>query len=195
MGDNDRHDSRFEDSRIDRRQFVRLSAATAGALALPGAATAQVESAAMRDTYQFAVNHTPTGERVPTLATCRDEAGVEAFAEVAPDPVTTTSPTAAAYARLTADQAERAAALDGVSELAFSPGANPFWKLEDYADGVFPSAGESVGFIDYEEMIQGMERLQEQNPDRLRFRSIARTPATTIWSPTERSQRASGSRR
>ncbi|UPV74874.1 peptidase M14 [Halorussus limi] len=167
---------RFDGVDIDRRQFVRLAAATAGTLALPGAATAQADSEKMTETYRFVVNHTPKDERIPTLATFDGRSGIEAFSQVADSPTTTTSPTAAAYGRLTTEQAQRAAEIDALSELQFSPGSNPFWKLEAYADGIFPDPSDAVGFIDFQEMIQGMERLQDQHSDRLRFRSVGESP-------------------
>lgn len=179
MKETDRNQPRehqFEESRIDRRQFVQLAAATAGALALPGAATAQVTSERMTDLYQFAVNHTPEETGVATLVTFESEAGLDALSDVAADAVTTTDPAVAAHAQLTTEEVQEVLDIDSVAELQFAPGANPFWKLEDYADGVFPDPSESVGFIHYREMVQGMERLQNQHSDRMRFQAIGQSP-------------------
>jgi hypothetical protein len=77
---------------------------------------------------------------------------------------------------LTPAQAESVIDLSSVTKLLFSPGANPFWRLDKYSGGVFPDVGESVDFIDYEEMIAGLNHLQENHPDRLQFSSIGQSP-------------------
>jgi hypothetical protein len=68
----------FDGSPISRRQFVRLSAAAGGALALPGAASAEVSSAAFDAEYEYVLNHTPDEYEVPTLVEFSDAASMEA---------------------------------------------------------------------------------------------------------------------
>ena len=51
---------------IGRREFGRLSIATAGALTLPTNATASVTAPALTDRYQYVVNHTPADYEVQT---------------------------------------------------------------------------------------------------------------------------------
>ena len=58
---------RFADADIDRRTFVRLSAATGAALALPGNASASASDGAFEAEYQYVLNHTPAEYAVPTL--------------------------------------------------------------------------------------------------------------------------------
>jgi hypothetical protein len=166
----------FAQSPISRRDFVRLSAATAGVLTLPGAAVAELSSPKMTAEYEFVVNHTPSTERVPTLLLFSDPAGFEALRTRGIDARTTTDPAIAAYAQLTHEQVEAVLTIDSVSKLRFSPGSTPFWLLDYYPDGLFLAPDESVGFIDFEEMINGLRRLQDRNTDRLDFYSIGHSP-------------------
>lgn len=170
-------DATFEDAPISRRRFVRLSAATAGALSLPGAASAAgVSSPALTDEYEYVINHVGADEQVPTLATFEDAAGAAAFADRVSDARTTTEPKPAAHGYLTPGEVEGVLSIDCVSELRFSPGSNPFWKLDYYPDGTFPPVEKSVDFVDYEQLIDGMGRLERRHGDRLRFRSIGESP-------------------
>ncbi|WP_135806129.1 M14 family zinc carboxypeptidase [Halorussus marinus] len=168
-------DGTFADARVDRRTFLRLTTATAGTLALPGAATAQVESEKMTDTYRFVANHTPTGDRIQTLLEVADASGLDRIESFDFDVRTTRDPTTAAYARPTPEQVEELVELDAVERLLFSPGANAFWRLGDYSEGVFPPANDSVGFISFEEMVQGIQHLEARHPDRLALRTIGQT--------------------
>lgn len=166
----------FKDSPISRRDFVRLSAATTGVLALPGAASAEYSSSKTTKEYEYILNHTPESETIQTLIKFSDESGFDELSDLDTEVTTTTEPSVAAYAQLTSAQAENAADLSSVTELLFSPGANPFWRLGEYSDRVFPAVSESADFIDYEEMIAGLNHLQENNPDRLQFSSIGQSP-------------------
>lgn len=168
----------FEESRISRRQFVRLSAATGTALSLPGNATSSAESAAFDREYQFILNHTPSDYHVPTLIEFNSIGGLEAFdrLDVGQNDHTTTEPTTAAYAELTTKQAQQVAELPTAENLSHSPGSNPFWRLGYYPLGVFPAPERSTGFIDYEEMVAGLKHLEAQHSDRLDFYSIGKSP-------------------
>ena len=72
------HDT-FTEHDLSRREFVRLSAATGGALALPGNASAAVDSPKFDAEYRYVLNHTPAGYAVPTLVTFSEAAGFEAL--------------------------------------------------------------------------------------------------------------------
>ncbi len=168
---------RFADAAVDRRTFVRLSAATGAALALPGNAAASVSDAAFDAEYEYVLNHTPTDYAVPTLVQFGDPTGPAAMdAATDADTRTTTEPEPAAYAQLTAGQAASVSELPTAETFTYAPGANPFWRIGYYPLGVFPDSERCVDFILYEEMIAGMEHLQEQHPDRLDFYSIGTSP-------------------
>jgi len=158
----------FEAAPISRRRFVQLSAATGGALALPGAAGADASSPAFDAEYRYVLNHTPEGYEVPTLVEFDDAASVEAMRSVAGEVRTTTDPEPAAYATLTTAEAERVAELPTARTLHFSPGANPFWRLGYYPLGVFPTPERSVDYIDFEEVAAGFDHLAEAFDDRMR---------------------------
>jgi len=161
--------NQFDDAPISRRQFVRLSAATGGALALPGAAGATVTDERFGATYQYALNHTPEGYAVPTLVEFSDPSGVAAFEalDVGEAVHTTTEPTPAAYAKLTAVEARQVVELPTAETFSHSPGANPFWRLGYYPFGVFPEATRSVDFIDFDENLRGIRELESRHPDRM----------------------------
>ena len=142
----------FETAPISRRQFVRLSAATGGALALPGAATADVMSPAFDAKYEYLLSHTPDNYEIPTLVTFEDAASTAAVEEIASDVRTTTEPRPAAHAALTTAETEQVADLLTAETLHFSPGANSFWRLS-YHYLVMTNAlgGQRVREIDGEE--------------------------------------------
>ncbi|SEW28150.1 M14 family zinc carboxypeptidase [Natrinema salifodinae] len=178
----------FADSTIDRRTFLSLSAATGAALALPGAATADVGGEPLTDEYAFVVNHTPDEYAAATVIEFADQATLESFADEyeeepdsdrsrAPKAVTRQSPTPAAHAHLTADEVAAVLELEGVELMAFSPGANPWWKLEEpYADGVFPPVEAAREFISYRETGQGLAHLEAEFPDRVRVHTLESSP-------------------
>jgi hypothetical protein len=163
----------FEESPVSRRQFVRLSTATGGALALPGQATTEASAPAFDDEYEYVLTHTPSDYEVPTLVELAEGSSPEAVATVADDVRTTTEPRPAVHARLTAAEAERVADLPTAETLHFSPGANPFWRLGYYPFGVFPEPERSVDYLDYEEVAAGLEHLA--GDDRMRAFSIGRS--------------------
>ncbi|WP_276248004.1 M14 family zinc carboxypeptidase [Haladaptatus sp. YSMS36] len=169
---------RFAASRISRRTFVRLSVATAGALALPGNATADVSADTMSAEYEYVVNHTPTDYAVPTLVTFSEESGLDDIASLDLDAAleTTSTPQPAAYGQFTATESAEVADLPTAETLSHSPGSNPFWRLGYYPLGVFPEAKRSVDYVDYEQMIDGIGHLQEENADRMRYYSIGTSP-------------------
>lgn len=168
----------FSEAPISRRQFVRLSAATGGALALPGAATADAESGAFDAEYQYVLNHTPEDFRVPTLIRFSRPSGVDAFEalSVGSRVRTTTEPEPAAYAQLTTVEAQEVADLPTAAEFEHSPGSNPFWRLGYYPLGVFPEPRRSVDFISFEQLKDGLEVLEAEFPDRVNVRTVGHSP-------------------
>ncbi|MFC4439673.1 MULTISPECIES: M14 family zinc carboxypeptidase [Natrialbaceae] len=190
-GPADEHPDEAFEGGIDRRTFLSLSAATGAALALPGAATADVTGEPLTDEYAFVVNHTPDEYETATVIEFADGEALEAFAdeyaeepdpdlERAPKAVTRESPAPAAHAHLTADEVGDVLELDGVERMDFSPGANPWWKLEaPYEDGVFPPVEEARNYLAYEESVQALEHLEADNPDRIRAKAIGQSPGWT----------------
>lgn len=164
----------FEAAPVSRRQFVRLAAATGGALALSGQAAADVSSPTFDDEYEYVVTHTPDDYAVPTLVEVADAASLASIDEIATDVRTTTEPRPAAYAQLSAAEAAEVAELPTAETMHFSPGANPFWRLGYYPLGVFPEAERSVDYLDYEEVAAGFDRLAADD-DRMRVFSIGRS--------------------
>jgi hypothetical protein len=168
----------FERSPISRRQFVRMSTVTAGAVALPGNAFAATSSSKLTDEYEYVLNHTEEREAIPTLVTFSDESGLSEVTDMdlPLEAKTTTEPTVASHAYLTNEQVEQLLDVESVSELQFSPGSNPFWLLDYYPQGVFPPAHDSVDYIDFEQLSSGMKHLEEQYSDQLRFQSVGNSP-------------------
>ncbi|MDL5361490.1 M14 family zinc carboxypeptidase [Halalkalicoccus sp. NIPERK01] len=167
---------RLSDVPISRRGFVRLSAATAGALALPGSAHSDHTSEKTGDRYEFIRNHTPEDYEIPTLIRLNGEDGLSAVDDGLTAYRETRTPEPAAYGRL--DEGAVSAVLDveAVSELVHSPGANPFWMLGDYSEGVFPDPEESVDYVGFEETEAGLSHLADEHPERLALSSIGESP-------------------
>ncbi|WP_433632875.1 M14 family zinc carboxypeptidase [Halomicrococcus sp. NG-SE-24] len=170
-------DDRFRDSSIDRRTFMRLSAATTGtALAFPGNASAGVSAAAMTTEYEYVINHTPDDYAVPTLVEFSSASGLDAISSIASDAKTTTTPKPAAYAQLTTTQAQSTADLPTAETLSVSPGSNPFWRLGYYPLGVFPEPKRAVDFISYEQMKDGIRHLEREHPTKMNVTGIGQSP-------------------
>lgn len=170
-------DGRFSDSPVDRRTFVKLSAATAGALTLPGTALADVSGDVATDKYEFVVNHTPDDYRAFTVAEFDSVEALQNFVDTGYAETYREEPTPAAYGQLTTSEAETLLEIEGVEHVDFSPGSNPFWKLDDpYRNGVFPGPEETNDYISYPEMEQALDYLQSQRPDRLNVEQVAHSP-------------------
>ncbi|TYL38995.1 peptidase M14 [Natronococcus pandeyae] len=168
-------ESAFEDVSIGRRQFGRLAAAVGAALTLPGNAVADLEDSAMTDEYEYVVNHTPDDYPVPTLIRFEDESGIDDLLglDVDLEDDWILEDQSVAYAQLTTAQVEEVIDLPSTEELSYSPGSNPFWRLGEYPLGVFPAPHRAVDFIDYEQMISGMEHLESEHSDRLDFYALS----------------------
>ncbi|WP_327053885.1 M14 family metallopeptidase [Halomicrococcus gelatinilyticus] len=167
---------RLEDAPLSRRQFVRLSAATAGAVSLSGVGSADTTSSKLTDLYGFVVERVDDDYEIPTLVELRHPTfeGLEEYADERFR--TTNEPTAAAWLRLTPAEVGEVTELPVVTRLRYSPGSNPFWRLGHYPDGVFPAVEDSVDFIDYEQMIDGVQHLAAEHEDRVRVRSWGQSP-------------------
>ncbi|WP_254821851.1 M14 family metallopeptidase [Haloglomus halophilum] len=173
----DGSDGRFDDAGIDRRTFVKLSAATGAALALPGNATASVSAPAFDAEYEYIQNHTPADHAVPTLV--RFESGTDptVLESFDTNAVTTTEPEPAAYGRLTATEAAVAAAeLPQADSFQFAPGSNPFWRIGYYPFGVFPEARRAVDWIGFEQLKDGLHELEDRYSDTVRIKRFGQSP-------------------
>ncbi|SHL05205.1 Zinc carboxypeptidase [Haladaptatus paucihalophilus DX253] len=167
---------RSKDIPISRRQFVRLSAATAGAVSLSKGVAAESTSSAPTELYDFVLGRVDEECEIPTLVELRRPA-FDALEPYSDDYFrTTTDPTIAAWLRLTPTEARDVAELDAVDTLKFSPGSNPFWRLGEYANGAFPPVDDSVDYIDYEQMVDGIHHLEAEHSDRVRVRSWGQSP-------------------
>jgi hypothetical protein len=181
----------FGNGSVDRRRFLSLAAATGGALTIPGAASADedVSHEAMTDECEFVVNQTGDDYEAAVVIEFADEVP-EGFVDEYTDPewdiddqeappkaVARDEPTAAAHAHLTADEVDHVLDEWEVERMDFSPGANPWWRLDEpYAEGVFPPVDEARGYLSFEESVEGIEQLTEENPDRIEFTSIGHSP-------------------
>jgi hypothetical protein len=179
--DNETHteadEDRFADAGIDRRTFVKLSAATGAALALPGNAAADASADAFNAEYEYIQNHTPTDHAVPTLVTFEAGSDPTVLESFDANAVTTTEPQTAAYGRLTATEAEVAAAeLPQASQFQFAPGSNPFWRIGYYPFGVFPEARRAVDFIGFEQLKDGLHELEDRYSDTVRIKRFGESP-------------------
>jgi hypothetical protein len=175
----------FTGSDATRRDFLRASAGVGATLSLPGAAAAQAAEDAevtVPEQYRFVYEHTPAEETIPTLIEFESEDGLDELDALDADARTTTDPTAAAYARLSPEQVgtilasgeERA--LPSATRLRYSPGSNPFWRLDYYPEGVFPAPEESVDYIAYEQALDGLRHLETEHSDTLSLRSVGESP-------------------
>lgn len=177
-------------SAIDRRSFLRVAATTGAALVLPSTVSASVTDDTMTDLAEFVVNATPEGYEATLVIEFADVDGLETFAEKyaepnwtpeeslrAPKAVTRTEPTLAAHAALTADELDDAFGFADIELVDFSPGSNPFWKLQEpYADGVFPDVENARDWISHREAGQALDHLAAEYPDRVRVHRIGEGP-------------------
>ncbi|WP_254864254.1 M14 family zinc carboxypeptidase [Halovivax gelatinilyticus] len=178
------------DETIDRRTFMGVAAATGAALSLPSAVSADVIDEAVTDLASFVVSATPDSYAATLVLEFEDAAALDVFADEYAEPdwdpdeslraakaVTREEPTPAAHATLTEDELADALDVGGVELVDFSPGANPFWKLEDpYADGVFPDVVESRDWVAHAEVGQALDHLEAEYPDRVRVHRIGEGP-------------------
>ncbi|NIC00881.1 M14 family zinc carboxypeptidase [Halobacterium sp. R2-5] len=181
----------FENADIGRRTFLGLAAATGAALALPGTVSAEVTDDAMTDLAEFVVNATPDDYEAALVLEFEDTDALSAFYDEygepdwdvdeelrAPKAVTRESPTPAAHGHLTASEVEHVLNdIGGVEYADFSPGANPFWKLDGgYDDSVFPPAEDARDFISHTETGAALNHLEAEHPDTVRVRRIGQGP-------------------
>jgi hypothetical protein len=186
---NDRTSGHFEGSPIDRRTFLSVAAATGAALSLPGATAGQeqIESELLSSVAEFAVNHTPDDYEAGLVVEFADASAAETFDETfsydydddRPRPAKTvirTEPTPAGHGRLTAPEVQTLLDIDGVEAIDFSPGANPFWTLDEtpYGDGVFPTVEAARDYLSFEETVAGLQHLEGQHSGRLNLTTTGR---------------------
>lgn len=183
-------ESDFDGGTIGRRTFLSVAAATGAALTLPGAVSAEVSDDAVTDVAEFAVNATPEEYEATLVLEFEDSGALGAFYDeygepgwdideddLPPKVETREEPTPAAHAYLTEDQLADALDMGGIEFVDFSPGANPFWKLDgSYQDGVFPSSEDARDFVSHEEAGQAFEHLDSEYPNRVRSHVIGHGP-------------------
>lgn len=184
-------DEVFEGEGIGRRTFLGLAAATGATLALPGTVSADVTDDAMTDLAEFVVNATPDDYEAALVMEFEDADALSAFYDEygepdwdvdeelrAPKAVVRESPTPAAHGHLTASEVAHVLDdLGGVQHVDFSPGANPFWKLDGgYADGVFPAVEDARDWISHAETGAALDRLAAEHPDTVRVHRIGQGP-------------------
>ncbi|WP_368407901.1 M14 family zinc carboxypeptidase [Haloarchaeobius salinus] len=192
----------FERGGIDRRTFLSVAAATGAALALPSTVSAEVTDDRVTDLAQFAISATPDDYEVTVVIEFADVTAVQEFYGEfgepdwdidenlrAPKAVYREEPTPAAHAWLT--EAEVQYALDemtGIEHVDFSPGAHPFWNLEDsYGDydvypeyieefDVFPPVEGARDWTSHQETGQALDHLETTYPDMVNVERIGQGP-------------------
>jgi hypothetical protein len=179
----------LEERSIDRRTFLSVAAATGAALSLPGTAAGQeqIESELLSSVAEFAINHTPDDYEAGLVVEFADISAAETFDETfsydydddRPRPAKTvirTAPTPAGHGRLTTPEIQTLLDMDGIEAIDFSPGANPFWTLEEapYGDGVFPPVEEARDYLSFEETVAGLQHLKDEHADRLTLTTTGR---------------------
>jgi len=180
-----------ENAAIGRRAFLGVTAATGATLALPSTVSAEVSDDALTDLAEFVVNATPEEYEAALVVEFEDTDSLSAFFDEYGDPdwdideelrapkaVSREAPTPAAHAHLTAAEVEQVLTeIGGVEYVDFSPGANPFWKLNGgYDDGVFPSVADARDFISHTETGAAFEHLESEHPDTVRVHRIGQGP-------------------
>ncbi|AGB38719.1 M14 family zinc carboxypeptidase [Natronococcus occultus] len=197
----DLEDDAFDGGGVDRRTFLSVAAATGAALALPTTVSADVTDDALTDVAEFVVNATEEEYEATLVLEFADVSSLEAFDDEfgepdwdideddrAPTVVYREEPTPAAHARLTAAELEDALEGDGIERVDFSPGANPFWKLEEpYGDydvypeyveehDVFPSVESARDFVSHGEAGRALDHLEAEYPDMVNVERIGYGP-------------------
>ena len=178
----------LEGSSIDRRSFLSLTAATGAALTLPGqsGASGSISDPRVTDVCEFVVNNTPSGYEVAVLVEFDDDSTASwfdsQFEYSNPNPedpektVVRENPTPAGHGLLTSSELSTLLDESGVDSVAFSPGANPFWKLDGYDDGIFPDPIDSRDYLAYDEALAGVDHLESEHPDRVNALEIGQSP-------------------
>lgn len=164
---------------VSRRAFLAgvgaagAAAVTAGS-GLAAAADGDPDTEAGED-YEYLYRNTPTGEPIPTAIQAADAETVESLRGIG-EGFRSSSDPPGAWARLTREEAVEVFQTDGVEAMRFAPGANPFWRLDDYPGRVFPPSDESLGYIAFEEALAGLSALESEHSDRLNVRTVGQSP-------------------
>jgi len=112
---------------------------------------------------------------IPVLIEVLDPEELRRFEEFGTETRRSKAPEPAVYAKLTPEELSETALFSYVTRLRFAPGANPFWTVGNYRNGVFPDPTEAVDYIAYEEALAGLSRLESEHPDRLAVRTVGQT--------------------
>ncbi|WP_331235978.1 M14 family zinc carboxypeptidase [Natronorarus salvus] len=195
-------ESAFDGDTIGRRTFLSVAAATGAALTLPGAVSAEVSDDRVTDLGEFVVNATPDSYEATLVLEFEDVDSVHSFYDEFGEPdwdidedlratkvVYREEPTPAAHAYLTeAELSDALDTFDGIEFVDYSPGANPFWTLEEpYGDydvfpeyveefDVFPRVEDARDWTSHGETGQALDHLAEEYPDMVSVERIGHGP-------------------
>ncbi|WP_323192477.1 M14 family zinc carboxypeptidase [Halostella sp. PRR32] len=170
---------------LDRRAFLGATATSAALSLVPSTAaseTAADESAVAADeptiSNSLAYAYEVAGENttIPTLIELDDVSALATVTEVDAAFRTLTDGPVAAHADLSPGDIDEIRTVDGVKSMRYVRGSNPFWVLGEYPDGIFPAASDSRDFISYDQAVDGLDLLEHRNSDRLRVRTVGRSP-------------------
>jgi hypothetical protein len=164
---------------VSRRAFL-AGVGAAGAVAvtagsgLAAAAEGNPDTEAGED-YEYLYRNTPLDEPIPTAIQASDVETVESLRGIG-EGFRSSSDPPGAYARLAREEAVEVFQTDGVEAMRFAPGANPFWRLDDYPGRVFPPSDEVLDYIAFEEALAGLSALESEHSDRLNVRTVGQSP-------------------
>jgi len=188
--DGGRERDAFEGAPIDRRTFLGAAAATGAALSLPGTTpvAGNVSDPRLTDVCQYVVNNTGSDYETPVVVEFDNNATADWFDSQftyddknrGEDPDKTVIryfPSPAGHGLLTESEVATLLDNEGVTSVDFSPGANPFWKLQGGSvSTVFPDAVNSRGYLSYDEVVAGIDYLDSQYPNRVNDQTIGHSP-------------------
>ncbi|MFC4406006.1 M14 family zinc carboxypeptidase [Haloarchaeobius iranensis] len=167
---------------LSRRRFLTgVASATAGVAALEAGTGLAAAGPDPTDTevgtdFDYVYRNTALGEEIPTSVQVADAATLDAISTLGSGFRSVTDPVPGAYVRLTRTEAVEVYQTEGVEAMRFAPGANPFWRLDEYPGRVFPDSGDALDYIAYDEALAGLDTLASANPDRVDVRTVGRSP-------------------
>lgn len=170
---------------VSRRRFLAALGATAaasGGLASAGSiadAADAPSSTTVGTDFEYLYRNTPLGEPIPTSVQTADAATLDAISDLGTDFRRVTDPVPGAYVRLTREEAVAVYQTDGVEAMRFAPGANPFWRLDEYPGRVFPDSSDALDYVAYEEALAGLDALESAHADRVNVRTVGQSPGHT----------------
>jgi hypothetical protein len=158
------------------------AAALGGSIALSSSAAAATPSPSERlsERWWVVVQNSKEGTTVPTLFVLSEESETKKLEELGVKNLRTTTETAspAAHGEVPVEPGVvyGLARSDVAETVTYAPGANPFWPLEHYPDGVFPAPSDAAGYVSYDEFVQGVDHLADEHGEMVRRRAIGESP-------------------